>query len=85
MLFRSRTNPFYEELFSKIGKLFPTTETFDQYYLILSQLKTLSNELSKSRIEKIVLVGDHPPPFLEKSEREFYSPKNVPTIMLTSK
>ena len=75
----------YSELYKKVGKLFPTVESFDQYFLIVSQLEFLSTELAKTGIEKIVIVGDHPPPFLEKSEREFYSPKNVPTIMLTSK
>jgi hypothetical protein len=39
--------------------------------------------LKNNPIDKLVIVGDHPAPFLKNDERDFYSKKYVPTIILS--
>jgi hypothetical protein len=74
----------YEVVHSNYRKYFPTDESFDQYYLILSQLEEVARLIIENNIQKVVLVGDHPPPFLKKIEREVCSAKFVPDLIISS-
>ena len=62
---------------------FPSKEVMDQYYRIKEQFNFIAELLKNYPIDKLVIVGDHPPPFLKNSERAFYSKKYVPAIIIS--
>jgi hypothetical protein len=41
--------------------------------------------IKKYRAIKLIIVGDHPPPFLTESERSHYSIKFVPALIIEKK
>jgi hypothetical protein len=61
----------------------PSQESLEQYSRIKEQFNFIAELLKKYPIDKLVIVGDHPPPFLKNSERAFYSKKYVPAIILS--
>ena len=65
--------------------LFPTDETESQYKRVQEQFKHLAYLLNKFRMDKVVIVGDHPPPFIYKTERNLYLKDFVPAFIITSK
>lgn len=72
----------YIEARQQLKRFFLTDESFDQFYLIMDQLKLIARQISSNGLEKVVIVGDHPPPFLKSNERDLYSAKFVPSITL---
>ncbi len=72
----------YKELSASFLNQFPTMESFDQFYLLVNQLEELCKLIYNNSIQKVVVVGDHPPPFLKSSERSIYSAKFVPSLMI---
>jgi len=64
---------------------FPTDETESQYKRLQEQITYLAYLLEKFSIDKLVIVGDHPPPFLLKLERNLYQEKLVPALIITKK
>ncbi len=58
------------------------SELESQYKWIKEQFSYLSVLLKKCPVDKLVIVGDHPPPFLTESERGYYSPKFVPALII---
>ena len=70
----------YIKLTKELGNYFKTKESFDQFYLLLEQLKFIAQVASKYSLNKIVVVGDHPPPFIKKEERDIYSRNFVPSF-----
>ena len=77
-----KKNLSYVEATKQLKKYFPTDESFDQFYLILEQLKHAAKQVTLNNIHKVVIVGDHPPPFLKSNERNLYSSKFVPSVTL---
>jgi hypothetical protein len=65
--------------------LFPTDETESQYKRVQEQFKHLANLLNKFQMDKVVIVGDHPPPFIYNTERNLYLKDFVPAFIITSK
>ena len=61
----------------------PSQEALEQYSRIKEQFNFIAELLKKYPIDKLVIVGDHPPPFLKNSERAFYSKKYVPAIIIS--
>jgi hypothetical protein len=61
----------------------PSQEAKEQYARIKEQFNFIAELLKKYPIDKLVIVGDHPPPFIKNSERAFYSKKLVPAIILS--
>lgn len=66
----------------ELGAL-PSQEAKEQYARIKEQFNFIAELLKKYPIDKLVIVGDHPPPFIKNSERAFYSKKLVPAIIIT--
>ena len=64
---------------------FPSDETESQYKRLQEQLVHLAYLLQKFPINKLVIVGDHPPPFLLMQERNLYQEKLVPALIITKK
>jgi hypothetical protein len=52
---------------------------------ISEQYTQLANLLKKYPVNKLVIVGDHPPPFFTRSEIDQYSTKFVPSVIITHK
>lgn len=77
-----KNSQLYKEMSKGHLKQFPTVESFDQFYLLVNQLEEIGKLISENGIQKVVLVGDHPPPFLKSSERNLYSSKFVPSLIV---
>jgi len=58
------------------------SELESQYQRIKQQFSFLANLLKKYPINKLVIVGDHPPPFLTEFERSHYATKYVPALII---
>ena len=58
------------------------SELESQYQRIKQQFSFLANLLKKYPLNKLVIVGDHPPPFLTEFERSQYATKYVPTLII---
>jgi len=63
-------------------KALPTKESLGQYSRLKEQFKAIALLLEKYPIDKLVIVGDHPAPFVNTNERDFYSKKWVPAIII---
>jgi ABC-type iron transport system FetAB permease component len=61
------------------------SELGSQYDRIKQQFTYLAALLKKYPVNKLVIVGDHPPPFLTESERNHYSFKFVPALIIEKK
>lgn len=58
------------------------SELESQYDRIKEQFTYLAALLKKYPVDKLVIVGDHPPPFLTESDRSHYSSKFVPALIV---
>jgi hypothetical protein len=58
------------------------SELESQYQRIKQQFNFLANLLKKYPVHKLVIVGDHPPPFLTEFERSHYATKYVPALII---
>lgn len=63
-------------------KALPSKESLEQYSRLKEQFKAIALLLEKYPIDKLVIVGDHPAPFVNTNERDFYSKKWVPAIVI---
>jgi hypothetical protein len=66
----------------ELGAL-PSQEALEQYSRIKEQFNFIAELLKNNPIDKLVIVGDHPAPFLKNDERAFYSKKLVPAIIIS--
>lgn len=64
---------------------FPSHQTLIRYYRLTQELNFLSELIRKSNIDKILIIGDHIPPFIFKEERNLFLPKYVPAIIIEKK
>lgn len=58
------------------------SELESQHDRIKEQITYLAALLKKYPVDKLVIVGDHPPPFLTESERSHYASKFVPALII---
>jgi hypothetical protein len=61
------------------------SEFESQYQRIKQQFSFLADLLKNYPVDKLIIVGDHPPPFLTESERSHYSSKFVPALIIERK
>lgn len=61
------------------------SELESQYNRIKEQFAYLAVLLKKYPVVKLVIVGDHPPPFLTEFERSHYSSRFVPALIVERK
>jgi hypothetical protein len=61
------------------------SELESQYNRIKEQFAYLAVLLKQYPVDKLVIVGDHPPPFLTESERSHYSSIFVPALIVEKK
>ena len=58
------------------------SELESQYNRIKEQFAYLAVLLKQYPVDKLVIVGDHPPPFLTEFERSHYATKYVPALII---
>ena len=58
------------------------SELESQYNRIKEQFAYLAVLLKKYPVDKLVIVGDHPPPFLTEFEKSHYSSQFVPALII---
>lgn len=58
------------------------SELESQYDRIKEQFTYLAKLLKKYPVDKLVIVGDHPPPFLTETERSHYASRFVPALII---
>jgi phosphoglycerol transferase MdoB-like AlkP superfamily enzyme len=81
--FRHKTDTVYPILTNAISKLQVSEEAKNQLMLIHEQIAFFIQKLAKSKYHRIIIMGDHMPPYLNIRDRNFYSPKLVPYLYLS--
>lgn len=81
--FRHKTDTVYPILTNAISKLQVSEEAKNQLMLIHEQIAFFIQKLAKSKYQRIIIMGDHMPPYLNIRDRNFYSPKLVPYLYLS--
>jgi hypothetical protein len=46
------------------------------------ELATIASLVNKTDIDKVLIIGDHTPPYLFKIERDLFYPNIVPAILI---
>lgn len=46
------------------------------------ELASLADLINKSDVDKVLIIGDHAPPYLFKVERNMFAPNLVPAILI---
>ncbi len=81
--FRHKTALLYPALTNEMNGLEISEEAKNQLLLIYNQLAYFIEKLAKSKFKKIIIMGDHMPPFMNIKDRYFYSSKLVPYLYLS--
>jgi phosphoglycerol transferase MdoB-like AlkP superfamily enzyme len=81
--FRHKTKSLYPILTIAINSLDLSDEAKNQLMLIQEQLVYFIEQLAKSKYQRIIIMGDHMPPFMNITDRYFYSSKLVPYLYLS--
>jgi len=64
---------------------FPDQEVLERYYRMSQELARLATLINKSDVDKVLIIGDHAPPYLFKVERNMFAPNLVPAILIEKK
>lgn len=80
--------PFYhhkEIKDDKIKHLFNDDEATGQFHRIGDQLNKIASIIAGSDMDRVVIVEDHAPPFLNEHTRDLYAKDHVPVWVITKK
>ena len=69
----------------KIESLPISNEAQNQLKLIKNTVSSFIQKLDTNRWNKIIIMGDHNPPYLDIRDRNYYSFKEVPYILIYKK
>lgn len=69
----------------KYSAIFPSEQTIERYYRMKQELIFLAQLIKNSEADRILIIGDHAPPFIFKEERKLYKPNLVPAIFIEKK
>jgi len=64
------------------NKIENVTEPNDQLTRIINFLSHVANNLDSNKFSKILIMGDHMPPFNSKASRSLYDPNHVPYCLI---
>ena len=81
--FRYRITSGYPSLTNQINGLQISDEAKSQLMFIYEQLYYYIDKLSKSKYNRIIIMGDHVPPYMNIQDRHFYNNLFVPYLYLT--
>jgi transcriptional regulator with XRE-family HTH domain len=75
--------------FIKFGEIyknkFPNEEVLGMYYRMNQELISIANLINKSDVDKVLIIGDHAPPYIFKNERNLFATDYVPSILIEKK
>lgn len=77
-----KSDPAYQKFSETYGYMFPSNETEQAYYRLNLELKCLAQLVNKSNIDRMLIIGDHAPPFLLQKEKNIFSQIHVPAILI---
>ncbi len=80
--FRYKTATIYPTLTNQINNLQISDEAKSQLMFIYEQLYYYIDKLAKSKFKRIIIMGDHVPPYININDRHFYNDQNVPYLYL---
>jgi hypothetical protein len=66
----------------KISNLAISDEAQNQLKLIKNTISTFIEKIDSNKWNKIIIIGDHSPPYLDKRDRSYYSKKLVPFVLI---
>lgn len=75
-------DPDYNKFYEKYNHSFPSTQTLKRYFRLTQELKYLADLINKSDVDRVLIIGDHAPPFLFKNERMLFSSTYVPALII---
>lgn len=75
--------PFSSRLFDIQKEASISEEAKNQHKRISNFLVYVASHLDSNKFQKILIVGDHMPPFLNKDDRNFYNNQFVPYCIVT--
>ena len=64
---------------------FPNEEVLGMYYKLNKELISIANLINKSDVDKVLIIGDHAPPYIFKNERNLFATDYVPSILIENK
>ena len=64
---------------------FPNDEVMEMYYRMNQELTSIANLINKSDVDKVLIIGDHAPPYIFKNERNLFATDYVPSILIEKK
>ncbi len=79
---RQRKDSNYISFAAENVNKFPDEHVLQRYYRMTQELATIANLINKSDVDKVLIVGDHAPPYLFKIERDLFYPNTVPAILI---
>jgi hypothetical protein len=82
---RQKYQSDYISFKQKYSTLFPTEQTLERYFRMRQQLSFLATIIKNSDADRILIIGDHAPPFIFKEERKLYLPNLVPALFIVKK
>ena len=77
--------PIISKLFNIDSEINISEEAKNQNKRISNLLEHIAKNLNGHKIDKILIIGDHAPPFIDKSDKAFYSNKLVPYLLVYKK
>lgn len=82
---KQRHTAAYFNFIEHFEKCFPDQEVLDRYYRMHQELEALVKIINKSDVDKVLIVGDHCPPYIFKVERDLFNQKLVPAVLIERK
>ena len=64
---------------------FPNEEILGMYYRMNQELISIANLINESDVDKVLIIGDHVPPYIFKNERNLFATNYVPSILIEKK
>jgi hypothetical protein len=82
---REKKDPNFLTFKQKYTSHFPSEQTLERYYRMTQELNSLAQLIKNSDADRILIIGDHSPPFIFKEERKLYIPNLVPALFISRK
>ena len=82
---RETADPNFLTFQQKYTSHFPSEQTLEKYYRMKQELNSLAQLIKNSKADRILIIGDHAPPFIFKEERKLYLPNLVPALFIEKK
>jgi hypothetical protein len=80
--FKNIVNDNYPTQNLKFNTLSLSEEAKNQLIYIKNLLTIILQNLDTNKWQKVLIMGNHNPPYLNKNDRNFYSGKMVPYVLI---